>query len=1229
MKAFRGAAVIALVATSFGNASIGWTRNLGIEERIRAQEAIERVYYSHQIGATAPFEEAVSRVVLERKVKAYLGASAALETVWKTPVTTEMLHRELERMAAQTRMPERLRELYAALGDDPLLIQECLVRPALVDRLARNFFAYDANLHAAERQEAESLRENLAGGWLDPGADHPRRTVVDVVRREAGWQGPGIGKDPSERGKVDPFRLELQPDAFDRYRARLPVRVGEIGSVQEERDAFVIRVIVNEAGTAIKVATFAVPKLSWDRWWSSVAGRFEEDSADVDASASDSLPFPEPSQTGGTEAPCLPDDTWDNGSQASPTPRASHTMVWTGSVMIVWGGSPADSSYLGTGGRYDPATDTWTFVSATNAPSPRAGHTAIWTGSRMIVWGGITGYSPSYLGTGGRYDPATDTWTSVSATNAPSPRGEHTAVWTGSRMIVWGGRDGTYSYFGSGGRYDPATDTWTLTTTANAPSPRSRHTAVWTGNRMVVWGGLDGLILNTGGRYDPATDSWTPTSLSGAPSERAGHIAVWTGSRMVVWGGFGQPFLLTTGGRYDPATDTWTATSTSGAPSGRHLPTAVWTGTQMLVWGGRSEEYWDYLNDGSRYDPTNNTWASIGTGNAPSARSQHGAVWTGNLMVVWGGLNANGAVLSRLDTGGRYDPATNSWTPTSTFQTAPPRSGHTAVWTGGRVVVWGGQNSNGYPADGGRYDPALDTWTPTTLINAPPGRRGHAAVWTGGAMVVWGGQSENESVVLADGGRYNPTTDLWTPVSLIGAPSARASHTAVWTGTEMIVWGGYDIQCEVILCCTEQCGSCVSCDALSLSTGGRYNPSSDTWAPTSGSSAPAARYLHTAVWTGNRMIVWGGGDASGGRYDPGTDTWSPTSMINAPSARSQHTAVWTGSRMVVWGGSSLGDGGRYDPASDTWSPTSATNAPSARSQHTAVWTGSRMVVWGGSDGTSLGDGGRYDPASDTWGPVSMTNVPPPRVGHASVWTGSFMFVWGGLDGSGSPLDNGGRYALGQAGDNDGDGFSECQGDCNDGSAGIHPGSAELCNGLDDDCDGVVDEGSPAGGAVCTVPGHFGPCAFGLTSCAAGALTCVPTVFPSPEICDGIDNDCNAVVDDHAQTPSGIPSVSMAIVFGTTVMGWEPVPDATGYDVMKGDLGVLRGTNGNFSSSMQGCSANNLADTILVLSGAPAPGAGFFYLVRSTNCGGGGTYDSGSPTQVSSRDAEIAASQHCP
>ena len=119
----------------------------------------------------------------------------------------------------------------------------------------------------------------------------------------------------------------------------------------------------------------------------------------------------------------------------------------------------------------------------------------------MIVWGGYD--NEYYLNTGAAYDPTTDTWTPTSTVNAPSGRNDHTAVWTGSRMIVWGGyRGGGGGYLNTGAAYDPTTDTWTPTSTVNAPSGRDLHTAVWAGSRMIVWGGYDGYPINTGGIYE-------------------------------------------------------------------------------------------------------------------------------------------------------------------------------------------------------------------------------------------------------------------------------------------------------------------------------------------------------------------------------------------------------------------------------------------------------------------------------------------------------------------------------------------------------------------------------------------------------------------------------------------------------------------------------------------------------------------------------------------------------
>jgi len=371
-----------------------------------------------------------------------------------------------------------------------------------------------------------------------------------------------------------------------------------------------------------------------------------------------------------------------------------------------------------------------------------------------------------------------DTWTAITTANAPSARYYHTAIWTGSEMIVWGGANAT-GVFNTGRRYNPTTDTWTGISTTNAPSARAIHTAVWTGTEMIVWGGenTSPFYLNTGGRYNPGTDSWTHTSTTNAPSTRYGHTALWTGSEMVIWGGHDFSGRSNTGGRYNPSMDSWTVTSTTNAPAGREHHTAVWTGSEMIVWGGASDT--GYLRTGGRYNPTTNGWTGISTNNAPSARANHTAVWTGSRMIIWGGDNSG----HYFNTGGRYNPSTNSWIATSTTNAPARRYVHTAVWTGSEAIVWGGLGDSGFLNTGGRYNPNVDSWTATSTTNAPSARINHTAVWSGSQMVVWGGSS---SGALNTGGRYcAPFTG-----SQLGNISTRAS---VQTGDNVVI-GGFIVQ---------------------------------------------------------------------------------------------------------------------------------------------------------------------------------------------------------------------------------------------------------------------------------------------------------------------------------------------------------------------------------------------------------------------------------------------------
>lgn len=350
------------------------------------------------------------------------------------------------------------------------------------------------------------------------------------------------------------------------------------------------------------------------------------------------------------------------------------------------GGNPLASDFVWT---FSTGSSLWLATSTNGAPAYSI-HTAIWNGTSMIVWGNE--------GTGARYDPATDTWQSISSAGAPSARSEHSAIWTGSEMIVWGGfENSTFTRVNTGGRYRPATNSWQPTSTVNAPSPRGNASVIWTGTEMIVWGGVDNLTsapLNGGASYNPLTDTWRPITTTGAPSGREGHTAVWTGTAMVIWGGIDELITWTnTGGRYNPATDSWQATSISNAPLGRNNHSAVWTETQMVIWGGTSGAVGNPpLNTGGRYNPATDSWQATTTVGTPSARTGHTAIWTGSEMFVWGGVDTSGPP---VNTGGRYNPSTNKWSQLETSGAPIARIGHTSIWTGTLMVVWGPSNTGG------------------------------------------------------------------------------------------------------------------------------------------------------------------------------------------------------------------------------------------------------------------------------------------------------------------------------------------------------------------------------------------------------------------------------------------------------------------------------------------------------------------------------------------------------
>ena len=332
--------------------------------------------------------------------------------------------------------------------------------------------------------------------------------------------------------------------------------------------------------------------------------------------------------------------------------------------------------------------------------------------------------------------------------------------------------------------------------------------------------------------------------------------------------------------------DTWKPSPGANALTARKGQSTVWTGSEMATWGG-TIGVGTYLGTGSNYEPLSNTWTTISPLDAPSGRSEHSSVWTGSELVIWGGYNRDGS----LNTGARYHLKNGSWATLNDSGAPSGRYANASAWTGSRMLIWGGRNNNGILDDGALYNPSNDSWTPLELDSAPAARYGASAVVAGSEVIIWGG--EGAAGPLGDGARLIFSDDSpseWKATGLTGAPSARSAHTAVWTGTSLIVWGG-------------------SRGGLAMGDGAIYDQESDAWSTVATENAPSARENHAAVWTGSEMVVIGGDDATGAlsdshAYNPSLKAWR--ALDGKVVARGGLSAVWTGSRILIFGGHNNG-----------------------------------------------------------------------------------------------------------------------------------------------------------------------------------------------------------------------------------------------------------------------------------------------------------------------------------
>ncbi len=687
----------------------------------------------------------------------------------------------------------------------------------------------------------------------------------------------------------------------------------------------------------------------------------------------------------------------------APTSRAEQSAVWTGTKMLVWGGLTAANTPTNTGGIYDPVSDSWVTMSTTTAPNAKTGHSAAWDGSQMIVFGGWNaGTTPAYYADARKFTfTSTDTagtWTALNTTNMPSARAYHTGLFTGTDTngkaltVVMGGQSAASTFLTDGGQYDSAANSWGATS-ATLLTARSRHTSVLPslGRIIYSWGGTSGSgAIGSLEKYN--IDTNTPTTIAGTtgspPSNRYLHAGVTDNRNMIIWGGFDGSVYKADGAWYNFLGNSWTALNTTGAPTLR-APGYVWTGSKLLIMQGYNGT--NALADSFRFDSfngTSGTWTTATTTGAPAARYNQSIVWSGERAIEWGGQSGTTFYGASANGGASYSPGTTLLHPsrdvwaTGTSAAAadtPARLGQSAVWGGKYMLVFGGMGTAGTVVTGvnvgRRYDPVANSWTVMQATGIPAARKNHTAVWTGSEMIVWGGS--NDTVALQDGGRYNPATDAWTATeSVTNVPSVRENHRAVW---------------------------------------GNSGPSSATW--------------------NGKMFVYGGATFSGtaigdGKYyRPDNNSWTSLNTTNTPSARTNFGMWFDGHYVGVWGGNNgsadLNTGAALSADNGSaWVATNTTGAPTARTTQ-ATWTGKYAVFFGEDSGkqtytfcggtgiTNTNRGARFYAGGGVlggqWFATSTTSMPTCRDQAAIAWSGSKLFVWGGEESGGTHPVSGATY----------------------------------------------------------------------------------------------------------------------------------------------------------------------------------------------------------------------------
>lgn len=295
-------------------------------------------------------------------------------------------------------------------------------------------------------------------------------------------------------------------------------------------------------------------------------------------------------------------------------------------------------------------------------------------------------------------------------------------VWTGTELFVWGGTEnyGTQSVTNVRGvLYDPDTDRSRLI--AEAPGgPQAEAVGAWTGFDVIICCGRDTTgSVGPALAFDPAGGSWR--ELPAPPIEPVvGPAAVWVDDRFIVVSDHETA-------AYTPATNTWSELTPPPIPlTVSPGASIVATNDAVVVWPRPTSRT---VHTGLVYDLTNDTWSELPPPPTESWPAVADIAWTGQELIVIGGLPSRTADADERLVGSRLDWATKQWQPLPDVWPEPvPFEGNlgsqSILWTGDSLLVLPGALGSGLdPTDGivASYDPTSDAWNlhPSLPANDP------------------------------------------------------------------------------------------------------------------------------------------------------------------------------------------------------------------------------------------------------------------------------------------------------------------------------------------------------------------------------------------------------------------------------------------------------------------------------------------------------------------------------